>query len=114
MAGTKGRPAPPGRPRSSQQLQSRQEGGQYHPKSRSPLGQQVNLEDEEGSPSHPEQSSSGLGLSLMPESPTMTDIEIPLEAVESALRDLSRDDLVLALKRAKEQMDIVSCEARTE
>lgn len=32
---------------------------------------------------------------------------IPLEEVEKALTGLSREDLVLALKRAKEQMDIV-------
>jgi hypothetical protein len=34
--------------------------------------------------------------------------EIPLEEVEKALSGLSREDLVLALKRAKEQLDIVS------
>lgn len=54
---------------------------------------------------------SGVYSSSSFESPTS---EIPLEEVEKALSGLSREDLVLALKRAKEQLDIVSVPLKTE
>jgi hypothetical protein len=47
-------------------------------------------------------------------SPMTISKEIPLEEVEKALSGLSREELVLALKRAKEQMDIVSEKRQTD
>lgn len=76
---------------------------------------------ESGSDTTSSAAAPGLGLSLQGDD--YDDISghradgggIPLEAVENALQSLSRDDLVLALKRAKEQMDIVSrCDTRME
>lgn len=40
-------------------------------------------------------------------SPAMKAAEIPIEEVEQALEGLTREDLVMALKRAKEQMDLL-------
>jgi hypothetical protein len=72
----------------------------------------VNKSEEEGQTTRMPARSSYEGLGLYSESSSdhllSSSTEIPLEEVEKALYGLSREDLVLALKRAKEQMDIVS------
>ncbi|PWN90802.1 hypothetical protein FA10DRAFT_267237 [Acaromyces ingoldii] len=51
----------------------------------------------------------GLGLPGVesPMTPPVQTTEIPIEEVEQALEGLTREDLVMALKRAKEQMDLL-------
>lgn len=96
------RPAPPGRRRGpgSRNVSSMSTPSSSERRSPSPsvITGTISHELDEDLPS-------GLYSNSSVESPQS---EIPLEEVEKALSGLSREDLVLALKRAKEQLDIVS------
>lgn len=104
------RPAPPGRRRAPASRNvssaSTQGGGRDKSSSPSPPTDVVAL-DEGSTISDMSAQVDALGLyaDVATEFPAS---EIPLEEVEKALTGLSRENLVLALKRAKEQMDIVS------
>lgn len=99
MANTLGRPAPPGRARGGQSRSISSYSLNRQTPPRSPLATTSVLPDQT--------EATGLGLETNGGTEDTATHEIPLEDVENALRDLTRDDLVLALKRAKEQMDIL-------
>lgn len=113
-SGNLARPAPPGRRRVSSRNVSRASStASPHLASSSPSMASVatfqqtgiaNLEDDDGE-GIDRDAAKIPHISLQSDSDPTS--EIPLEEVEVALAGMSREDLVLALKRAKEQMDIV-------
>lgn len=120
MANAIGRPAPPGRPRASQSRSASTYSNSRQTPPRSPLREEVQLPTDnhsdnqisQGKMSHSSTVGSSLGLGLnATDLNSMTDIsstgthEISFEEFDDYLRDTNREDLVLALKRAKEQMD---------
>ena len=117
VAGSLARPAPPGRRRTaSRNVSSASTAKSPRLGSESPSLRSVGAiieSDGDGDSKYPHAHThvpEGLGVSLGSDrvDAASSASEIPLQEVEQALAGLSREDLVLALKRAKEHMDIVS------
>lgn len=114
MANAIGRPAPPGRPRASQSRSTSTYSNSTQTPDRSPLREEVSLPSDQLDNTPNLQGkisqSSSLGLNItdlnkMTEVSSTGTQEISFKEFNDYLRDTSREDLVLALKRAKEQID---------